>query len=74
MMGHRPFCYIPSFVKIVPLVPGKKIFKGFLPYMGMAQRYLDVKIKTCRNAGQFVNKFCIDAFERGFIIAILLSG
>ena len=26
----------PSFFEICPLVPEKKIFEGFLPYMGMA--------------------------------------
>ena len=34
-MGRSPRCYIPSFVKIGPPVLEKKIFKGFLPYMGM---------------------------------------
>ena len=36
MMGWNPRCYIPSFVKIGPSVLEKKIFEGFLPYMGMA--------------------------------------
>ena len=36
MMGWSPRCYIPSFVEIGQPVPEKKIFKGFLPYMGMA--------------------------------------
>ena len=36
MMGWSPQCYIPSFVEIGPSVPEKKIFKGFLPYVGMA--------------------------------------
>ena len=36
MMGWNPRCYIPSFVEIGLQVPEKKIFKGFLPYMGMA--------------------------------------
>ena len=35
MMGWSSRCYIPSFVEIGLLVP-KKIFKGFLPYVGMA--------------------------------------
>ena len=35
MMGWSPQCYIPSFVEIGLPVP-EKIFKGFLPYMGMA--------------------------------------
>ena len=36
MMGWSPRCYIPSFVKIGPSVLEKKIFEGFLPYMGVA--------------------------------------
>ena len=36
MMGRSPQCYIPSFVKLGPPVLEKKIFEGFLPYMGMA--------------------------------------
>ena len=36
MMGWSPGCNIPSFVEIGLLVPEKKIFKGFLPYMSMA--------------------------------------
>ena len=36
MMGRSPQCYIPSFVKICLPVLEKKIFEGFLPYMGMA--------------------------------------
>ena len=35
MMGWSPQCYIPSFVEIGLPVPVIKIFKGFLPYMGM---------------------------------------
>ena len=35
MVGLSLQNYILSFVKIVPLVPEKKIFEGFLPYMGM---------------------------------------
>ena len=35
MMGWSPRCYKPSFVEIDLPVP-EKIFKGFLPYMGMA--------------------------------------
>ena len=36
MMEWSPQCYIPSFVVISQLVPEKKIFEGFLPYMNMA--------------------------------------
>ena len=35
MMGPRPQCYIPSHKVTGPLVLEKKIFEGFLPYMGM---------------------------------------
>ena len=35
-MGWSPRCYIPSFVEIGLPVPVKKIFEGFLPYMGVA--------------------------------------
>ena len=35
MIGRSPQCYIPAFVKIGPPVLEKKIFEGFLPYMGM---------------------------------------
>ena len=36
MMGWSPQCYIPSFVEVGLSVPEKKIFKGFLPHVGMA--------------------------------------
>ena len=36
MMGPCPRSYIPSFMQIGPAVPKKKVFEGFLPYMGMA--------------------------------------
>ena len=36
MMGWSPLCYIPSFVEINQPVTEKKIFKLFLPYVGMA--------------------------------------
>ena len=36
MMGPRTRRYIPSFMQIGQAVPEKKIFEGFLPYMGMA--------------------------------------
>ena len=35
MMGWSPGCYIPSFVEHGLPVPEKKIFEGFLPYMGV---------------------------------------
>ena len=36
MMGWSPQCYISSFVEIGLPVPEKKIFEGFLPYIGVA--------------------------------------
>ena len=41
MMGWSHRCYIPSFVEIGLLVREKKIFKGFLPYVGMAAILVD---------------------------------
>ena len=36
MIGWSPRCYIPKFVEIDLPVPEKKIFEGFLSYMGVA--------------------------------------
>ena len=36
MIGWSPRCYIPSFMENGSPVPEKKIFEGFLPYMGVA--------------------------------------
>ena len=35
MMGWSPRSYIPRFVEISPPVPEKKIFEGFIPYIGV---------------------------------------
>ena len=35
MMGWSPRCYIASHVEIGPPVSEKKIFEGFLPYVGV---------------------------------------
>ena len=35
-MGPGPLIYIPGPKVIGPLIPEKKIFKAFLPYMGLA--------------------------------------
>ena len=32
----QDFHFMPSFIEIGPTVPEKKIFEGFLPYLGMA--------------------------------------
>ena len=44
MMGCSPRCYIPSFVKIGLMVLEKKIFEGFLPYMGVAATLVTLKL------------------------------
>ena len=33
---QSPQCYITSYIEISPLVPEKKIFEGFVAYMGVA--------------------------------------
>ena len=48
MMGWSPRCYIPSFLEISLPVLEKKIFKGFLPYMGMAA-ILIMKPASCHH-------------------------
>ena len=35
MMGWSPGCYITSYMEMCLPVPEKKIFEGFLPFMGM---------------------------------------
>ena len=58
MMGWSPRCYILSFVKISPPILEKKIFEGFLPYMGVAailamwpaschQIFISLYLKAC---------------------------
>ena len=58
MMGWSPQCYIPSLVKTGLPVMEKKIFEGFLPYMGMAailvmrpascnQIFISLYLKAC---------------------------
>ena len=60
MMGWSPRCYIPSFVEIYLPVPEKKIFEGFLPYMGMAailvSLYLKAFIKNLFQIGTVVSE------------------
>ena len=42
MIGWSPRYYIPSFVEIGSPVPEKKIFEGFLPYMGVVAILVNV--------------------------------
>ena len=37
MMGFSPRCYIPSFVEIGLPISEKKVFIGFLPYVGICR-------------------------------------
>ena len=58
MMGWSPRCYISSFVKNSLPVLEKKIFEGFLPYMGVVailvmspaschQIFISLYLKAC---------------------------
>ena len=58
MMGWSPGCYIPNYVEIGLLVPKKKNFEGFLPYMGVVaimvmrpaschQIFISMYVKAC---------------------------
>ena len=53
-MGWSPQYYIPSFVEIGPLVPEKKIFEGFLPYMDVAA-ILVILPASCHQIFIFLN-------------------
>ena len=46
MMGRSPRCHIPSFVEIGSPVPEKKVFEGFLPYMGVAVKMPRTKFRS----------------------------
>ena len=66
MIGRSPLCYIPSFVEISQPVPEKKIFEGFLPYMGMAA------ILVMRPAS--VHQIFISLYLKAFIQSLVLIG
>ena len=66
MMGRSPRCYIPSFVKIRPPVLEKKIFEGFLPYMGMAA-ILVMSPLSC-------HQICISLYLKAFIQNLIQNG
>ena len=63
MMGWSPQCYIPSFVEIGLPVPEKKIFKGFLPYMGMAA-ILVIRPASC-------HQIFISLYSKAFIQSLV---
>ena len=66
MMGWSPQCYISSFVEISPPVPEKKIFEGFLPYMGMAA-ILDMSPASC-------HQIFISLYLKAFIQSLVQIG
>ena len=66
MMGRSPRCYIPSFVKIGPPVLEKKIFEGFLPYMGMAA-FLVMGLASC-------HQIFISLYLKAFIQNLVQNG
>ena len=63
MMGWSPRSYIPSFVEIGLPVPEKKIFKGFLSYMGMAA-ILVMRPASC-------NQIFISLYLKAFIQSLV---
>ena len=63
MMGRSPQCYIPSVVKIGPPVLEKKIFEGFLPYIGMAA-FLVMGPASCHQI--FISLY-LKAFIQNFV-------
>ena len=66
MMGRCPRCYIPSFVKIGPPVLEKKIFEGFLQYMGMAA-ILVMGPASC-------HQICISWYLKAFMQNLIQNG
>ena len=62
-MGWSPRCYIPSFVEIGPPVPEKKIFEGFLPYMGVVA-ILVMRPSSCH---QSFNSLYLKAFTQNLV-------
>ena len=66
MMGWTSQCYIPSFVEIGPRVPEKKIFEGFLPYMGVAV-ILVVRPASC-------HQIFISLYLKAFIQNLVKNG
>ena len=62
MMGWSPRCYIPSFVEIGLTVP-EKIFKGFLPYVGMA----DILVMGPASCHQIFVSWYLKAFIKNLV-------
>ena len=66
MMGWSPQCYIPSFVEISLPVPKKKIFEGFLPYIGVLA-ILDIGPASC-------HQIFISLYLKAFIQSLVQIG
>ena len=62
-MGWSLRCYIPSFVEICLPVLEKKIFEGFLPYMGMAA-ILVIRLASCH---QIFISFYLKAYIQNMV-------
>ena len=62
MMGWSPQCYIPSFVEIGLPVP-EKIFKGFLPYVGVAA----ILVMGPASCHQIFNSLYLKAFIKNLV-------
>ena len=63
MMGWSLRCYIPRFVEIGLPVPEKKIFKWFLPYMGMAA----ILVMSPASCHQMVDFLKLKAFIKNLV-------
>ena len=70
MMGRSPRCYIPSFVKIGLPVLEKKIFEGFLPYMGIAA-ILVMKPGSCSHIfiSLYLKAFIQNLVQNGSVVS-----
>ena len=66
MIGWSPGYYIPSYVEISPLVPKKKIFEGFLPYMDVVA-ILVIRPASC-------HQIFISMYLKGFIQNLVQIG
>ena len=63
MMGWSPRCYIPSFVEMGLSVLVKKIFEGFLPYMGVAA----ILVMCPASCHQIFISFYLKAFIKNLV-------
>ena len=69
-MGRSPQCYILSFMEIGPQVSEKKIFEGFLPYMGVAA-ILVMLPASCHQIfiSLYLKAFIQNSFQNGIVVS-----